>query len=398
MTFYQIEARDPLVFRDGRPNDGRSESRTLAFPLPSTLAGAVRTALGRKGGRFDRSRIPSLLRDVVVRGPALCSETDIYFPAAADSLILADEAGQLSVRPFGPIELPPGAATSGVGAGRSLVGLRAGKAIKAKPMARPPSYWPWAAYEAWLRDPSPRDHVAVGEWLSDALLSLHDEERVHVAIGLKGTAEDGKLFATVGLRLSSEPFDVRDQAQREADEAAHAPRKAHVELRLLIDVEVRDASLGALSMGLRPLGGERRLARWSESQQSWPALPPWLVTHVEGADSSLVRVILLTPAYLESSLGPNALHRAGVAEIIAAKVDRPRVISGWDLANSYPGGWPKATRRLAESGSVFWVRLSGPHAERRRWLDEVWMKNVSDDPQLARDGFGLAVIGIGRPS
>jgi hypothetical protein len=42
------------------------------------------------------------------------------------------------------------------------------------------------------------------------------------------------------------------------------------------------------------------------------------------------------------------------------------------------------------------VRLSGSPVERRQWLDDVWMANVSDDPQLARDGFGLAAVGIGR--
>ena len=61
-TSWLLEPRDPLVVRDGRPNSGRSESRVLGFPLPSTIAGGVRTRLGSGARGFEmQDRIEELL-------------------------------------------------------------------------------------------------------------------------------------------------------------------------------------------------------------------------------------------------------------------------------------------------------------------------------------------------
>jgi len=378
MTVFQIEARDPLVIRDGRPNDieRKSESRTLPFPLPSTLVGVVRTTLGRRKGTFDPTLVSSLLEDVSIRGPLLVGPNDLLVPAPGDALLLRNEDESLRTAPLGPIKVPEGAITSSIGTDRSLVGLPAGASTKAKPLAGAPRFWTFAAYEEWLRDPKPRPHDETLGFLEGSVLALEREERVHVAMGPHGTAKEGKLFATEGLRLEGKRFHQR----------------SHVSLELFIDVDVKNEKLGHVAPGLRPLGGERRLSRWSTSKRTFPALPAWLEKHVEQGESALVRVLLLTPAFVASSLGPKRLERPGVAAIVAAKVDRPQVISGWDLAK----GGPKKTRRLADTGSVYWVRLSGSPAERRQWVEEVWMRNISDDEQLSRDGFGLAAIGIGR--
>ncbi len=388
MTMFQIEARDPLVFRDGRPNNEQNESRTLAFPLPSTLAGVVRTGLGRKNGVFDRSLIKSLLENVSIRGPLLAGPEGMLVPAPHDALILQTEDKTLRLAPLEIIKPPAGAFCSGIGANRQLVGLPPdpdpNAAAKTKPLARVPRFWPWTAFEEWLHHPSERDDAATRRFLAGAITSLVRDERVHVAMTRNGTAEEGKLFATEGLCLEGRLF---------VDET-----NGYVALQLLLDVDVQEPSLGAVASGIRPLGGERRLSVWTESTQpghTLPALPPWLNEYVNQDQASLVRVVLLTPAYVESSLGPRMLERAGIAEIVAAKVDRPMIMSGWDLAKNPPHGQPKKTRRLADSGSVYWVRLTGDVKARQTWLKEIWMNNISDDPQLARDGFGLAAIGIG---
>jgi CRISPR-associated protein Cmr3 len=220
--------------------------------------------------------------------------------------------------------------------------------------------------------------------LAGAIVSLVKEERIHVGMGPSGTADDGKLFATEGLRTAGVLFDHEKHSSR-------PEKEKHTDLEFLVDLQVEDRALGQLSAVLRPLGGERRLTSWTATSHQLPGIPDWLSKHVEQTEKPVVRVVLLTPAHIQESSGPRKLDKEGIATTIAARVDRPLTISGWDMAK----GQPKKTRRLAASGSVFWVQLSGTAKDRLLWLKEIWMGNVSDDPQLARDGFGLAAVGIG---
>ncbi|MFN5077554.1 MAG: type III-B CRISPR module-associated Cmr3 family protein, partial [Planctomyces sp.] len=56
----QLLPRDPVIARDGRPfgDAGVTRQHVLPWLLPGTLAGAVRTLLGRKAGQsFDADTI-----------------------------------------------------------------------------------------------------------------------------------------------------------------------------------------------------------------------------------------------------------------------------------------------------------------------------------------------------
>jgi len=81
----------------------------------------------------------------------------------------------------------------------------------------------------------------------------------------------------------------------------------------------------------------------------------------------------------------------------AALVLRSQVISGWDLQS----GKPKPTKRLAPSGSVYFLKLPEEvdDATINAWIDALWMQNISDDAQSRSDGFGLAALGCwdGKP-
>lgn len=400
MTTVHIEARDPLIFRDGRPNDGRSESRTLEFPAPSVLAGVVRTLLGRTGGAFQAELIPKLMAQVSLRGPLLASRKGLFVPAPGDALLLKledstrqkngikQEDGKLRLRALRPLALPPGASCSPVG-GLHLVGLRANENDRAKPHDEAPRLWAWEDLEAWLQNPgklsgdAPEAESFARGVCQRGVIALPREERIHVALGPLGTAEDGKLFSAEGLRL----FPQASLGLQE---------KIPEELSFLIDVEIRDAGLGPLASGIRPLGGERRLSSWRVGDEPrLPAVPAWLLEHVRHQAAPVLRVLLLTPAYVGSSVKPPCLEKDG-ATIIAAKVDRPRTLSGWNMATNLPHGEPKKSRRFAAAGSVYWVQLSGDEAHRVRWVEERWMQNLGDDEQLRHDGFGLAVLGVGE--
>ena len=59
MGNWLIEPIDPLIVRDGRPFGPTpgARARTLPFPFPQTIAGAVRTRDGLDAnGRFDRTQ------------------------------------------------------------------------------------------------------------------------------------------------------------------------------------------------------------------------------------------------------------------------------------------------------------------------------------------------------
>ncbi|BAW02883.1 CRISPR-associated protein, Cmr3 [Thermus thermophilus] len=78
--------------------------------------------------------------------------------------------------------------------------------------------------------------------------------------------------------------------------------------------------------------------------------------------------------------------------MVAAVVGRPLAVSGWNLKE----GKPKPSRRAVPAGSVYFVRLpeAWGEGEVRDWAGKVWFRNLSEEEQDRRDGFGLAALGL----
>jgi CRISPR-associated protein Cmr3 len=74
-------------------------------------------------------------------------------------------------------------------------------------------------------------------------------------------------------------------------------------------------------------------------------------------------------------------------KLVSACVPRWRPLSGWNFEIGKTG--PKAVRRLAPAGSVYFFEVSGAASA----LARLWLRPVSDQPQDRRDGFGLALWG-----
>ncbi len=385
MPGWFIEPRDPLIVRDGRPfgADPGARARSLGFPLPSTTTGGLRNRAGlADSGAFDPERIAEVLQ-IAVRGPLLAAlnqegELATWLPTApADALLLPGPGdGEARVIHLAPLKLPQGAAYSPPAGAEGLALVGPSRTVNEKPLPRPPRFWHWPQFEQWLTTP---------QQLAAAPVSMADlgvagpvaETRTHVSIQAETrTAEDGRLFQTSGLE-----FTATDQT------------------RLALGIE-SDAALPRFDKGgVVPLGGERRLMAWRPNPQAFPACTPALRELIVAKRSC--RVILLTPAHFTAGYRPSWLlgSHAGVqAELVAALVQRPQVISGWDMRERRP----KPTRRLAPAGSVFFVQLPGADraddAAIEAWIDAIWMQNISDDhpgdPERdRRDGFGLAVLG-----
>lgn len=263
-----------------------------------------------------------------------------------------------TVHPLRPLKVPEGAETN-LPPGLVPVGLPH-PGLKAKPAPLPP-FWYWESLCQWLAEDAPKGFCPEGQE-GPAL-----EVRTHVSLVPEtGTAEEGALFQTQGLRF----------AQR----APVGFRRVALSLWPDDPVELE---------GIHPLGGERRLAYWWAGGPGIPPLPEEVVKGV--LRHRAARVVLLTPGLFGGAFLPQG-GSIGGGQVVAALVGRAVPVSGWDLKR----GRPKPSRRAVPAGSVYFVRLPEGWGEEEvcDWLGSVWFKNISDGEQDRRDGFGLAVVGV----
>jgi CRISPR-associated protein Cmr3 len=374
MPAWYIEPRDPLIVRDGRPfgPDPGARAHSINFPTPATTSGGFRSRAGLKDGVFDRTptNIQRVLR-IGVRGPLLVALNDNgsfreWLPPAPADALLIGEGDRMQLLPMQPLAKSVDTHTS-IAPDLDLIGPC--RATFAKPTLSPPRFWHWEKFTQWLLDPY---HCSVTNL---GVAGPGNEWRTHVAIEPKTqTASDGFLFQTSGLE-----FTTSDRQ------------------RLALVIESAE-QLRGFRGGFVPLGGERRLMAWRPGAPALPACPEEVRQRI--LEERACRVILLTPAHFDLGYCPTWLpqnHQGVTPKLKAVLVQRAQLISGWDMQQQ--PGRPKPTRRLAPSGSVFFLCLSGSNNQINSWIDHIWMQNVSDDDQSRRDGFGLAALGCwdGRP-
>jgi len=384
MSVWVIEPRDPLIARDGRPFGPVPGARafSMAFPFPSTIAGAVRTRDGLDAsGRFQATEIPRL-KKIEVRGPLLVDlnsatgDVDRWLvPAPADALFfepLPSDFTRAVIRQLIPLQLPMGASTN---LPDSLAPVGMPGRDPRKPFSKTPAYWYWEFFEKWLIDPQ------------DEEVQLHklghngpiQEVRMHASIRPNTQTADeekGALFQTRGLE-----FACSAEGRIEGGVLSRVCR-----LGLAVTTDAPN-----LKPGIAPLGGERRLVFWRKSKQVLPSCPEDLKEKI--AAMGYCRLILLTPAHFGAGWKPSWLleSREGVQPALhAVALKRYQTVSGWDFDKCER----KPTRRLAPAGTVYFLKLDGDSAAIKRWTKNTWMRCISDEKQDRHDGFGLAVPGV----
>ncbi|MGC1378213.1 MAG: type III-B CRISPR module-associated protein Cmr3, partial [Anaerolineales bacterium] len=334
MSVWIIEPRDPIIFRDGKPFSATpgAWAKSLPFPYPSTIAGAVRTRAGQDGtGIFDTSKITDLLKKEV-RGPVLVElntegqPAEYLFPAPADCLIveskLNKEKGErLWVRPIKT------EAQDFTNLKDGLLLVSPCPVMKDKPLSGTPRFWKWKELENWLLAPK-NDETAIDP-KTLGISGLTSENRMHVKIAPGAqTAEEGMLFQTSGLEFAS----VTEKKLSEAKQYALA-------------VET-DASL---TEGVDFLGGERRMVNWrNKDVRDFPPCHEKIKGEI--LRTGHCRLILATPALFTDGYLPKL--EGMPAKVIAAAVPRGTAVSGWDYATKQQ----KASRRLAPAGSVYFLK------------------------------------------
>lgn len=376
-----ITPRDPVIVRDGRPfgPDPGARAQSLPFPLPATVAGAVRTRCGEAQGGFDPGgAMSAAVRTLPVCGPFLAelSPTDgappqLLLPAPGDALAFAGDSDRtLRRRWLRPVQVDA-AAQSDLDPRLLPIGMAA--PIAEKPLHKPPAFWREESYLQWLADPQDDD----GDVQLDKLgiPGPVAESRVHVRIDpATGTADEGFLFQTSGLEFQLRP-----------------PVKPEWRLDGATTLGLLVVTAAEIDAGPGSLGGERRTVFWQRAVDLLPECPPTLRAAIVAAQAC--RLILTTPGLFADGLLPRFdwlaipdLH-VTVKGAVASRYD---VISGWD----YAAGMAKKTRRLAPAGAVYYLSLAGSsRAAIDQFVTQLWFHPVSDDAQDRRDGFGVAALG-----
>ncbi len=372
MTAWLLTPRDSLMVQDGRPCYAGQSLRTLDFPWPSSLAGFVRTTAGRdpKTGKFELT--PQQARAIAIQGPFLVQThadnktPPVFFaPAPLDVLWQTAETEAKEVQRFrlAPVDdslLPAGCGHDLQGTGLRLL-APVGKTPKGKPISGS-AFWSWADLEDWLLKPPTQPDQPVQPF---GLSALQRERRTHVSIDpTTQTAEDSKLFSTEMLRFVRRVED-------------HKGVTTYAQFSLAFGCTDK-----GLKEGIGCLGGERRLSMLAKSPHPLPAFPEKKFPK----DQRLLRVVLLTPAIFAQGFRPKDPPDA---TLVAAAVGRPQVISGWDMETQAP----KATRRMAPAGSVYWFQLND-NTDPVAWAKQRWLRSLCDDEQDQRDGFGLCAVGV----
>lgn len=373
----KIRGIDSLLFRDGRPfgnEPGALAARSLPVPMPSTVAGFLRTHLGNKAGWDWDGDGPCKAKNTPVSGPLLLRNSSHVFPAPSDAVVCkaggAEEPTVMCLRPYTPPD----------GAGCDLPeGLQPLKVtVDAKPEAGY-NLWEWADLERWLL------HTAGdGFALPEKIEGLAREERVHVAIcDTTGVSEDGNLYTVEYRSFEQYQWDRNQWNAGRRDEWS-----------ILAKLET-DETVNLTGAGL--LGGEKRVAYVDEAG-AWLECPAELGQAV--GNSQQVRMVLATPAifangwkpaWLDDNLTGSPPGANGVSlKLVSAAIKRREAVSGWDYRHSEFG--PKPVRWLAPAGSVYFFEVESGDAS--ELVNRCWLKPVNDNPQDHLDGYGLALWGI----
>jgi len=351
----KVRGLDSLLFRDARPfsgDIGAAGAQTLQLPLPSTLAGFLRTRIGSRRDWDWAKGGADAARAIAVASPLATRNGEAILPAPRDVLVLDKDAPRL-------VALRPDTeAASDVPSG--IMPLTVPE--QGKPVAGY-SLWNWTSMQAWLADPQATP-------VPELITGMPTEERVHVGMdSQRGAGDDGKLFST--QYLSFEDY-----------------RNGKSEWGLLARVAAAPDEV----TGVGPLGGERRIAVVESAPELWPTCPTALQKAL--GSTKRVRLVLATPALFETGWQPSWLA-TGVPpaisglrlRLISAAVGRREAVSGWDFERRAP----KAVRWAVPAGSVFFFEAEGDTSV---LAEGGWLQSVSDHEQDRRDGFGLALWGV----
>lgn len=383
-----LRPRDPLIVRDARPFSAEPGARavSLPWPLPGTVAGALRGHLGNSlNWDWNDPTRQADARKIALTGLFRVARQErgqswtVYLPAPRDAVPFTDDNDVKQLMCLRPLaDFPDGA---GCGQPNAAGVMPVAVTTEKKPDSGIAA-WSYDEMIQWLAAPFSADRPTA------FLNKLPSETRTHVKIDYAtGAADAGFLFSTEGLAF------------------APATRGDQPETAILCRTDP-----GALTVtwesGFLPLGGERRqthldLIPPEEHPRPDPFHPAQeisaAVSRLPDAAKCWLRLVLATPAFFAKGWLPGDLSANGrIGRLLGgatltprgAVIDRRIAVSGWDMAVK----GPKPTRYAVPAGSVYFFELDRDLTPAD--IAALWLKPVSDLGQDRTDGYGLVLPGV----
>jgi len=374
-----IYARDPLIFRDGRPfgEFGTVRTGVLQWPLPSTVGGMLRSRIGlnRDPGFFKQPDAIDRIRSVRIKHTLPVYRTDrknwrIVYPKPADILVCDGKGGKLELIPFLYASMDGSGIT--LPWKNWLVPL---PQVNEKPARHQPFFWNESIYMSWLTAPEEMDRMINAGDLGMRL--PHQDRRIHCSIDrASGVAAEGRLWTSSGLCMQG--YD--------ADKGLN---------QWGIAVELSGCDSDDDITGPAHLGGDRRLAFIQNGTVDWPSCPK------NFSNAQYLKLVLTTPGNFggwapewllpKTALDQNETPWVGVpgldhkVRLCSAFVPRWIPVSGWDYAQRRP----KAMKKLVPAGAVYVIEIQEP-ANAQSIAGHLWANPLSVGEN---DGCGICMVG-----
>jgi len=366
-----IHALSPLLWRDGRPFAGaegsETNARSLPMPLPSTVAGFVRTQIGRKqDANWNDYAFLQNLHGIPIYSPLLARGGEIVLPAPRDAVVFR-KGDQAQVMRLEPQELQN---ISGCNLPAGLRPLNITEDIK-----------PESGYALWKQSDMTRWLLGEAK-MPERIESLPLDTRVHVAMDSeKGKGKEGQLYSVAYRTLET----VQD----------HQYHPWSLRARVSLPDWAALETVGMLGGEARPVG----LSVREKLRENWFDCPDTLKeAFAKLKIGDRVRMVLATPAIFEQGWKPGWLDKFGQQhlprglskvklKLISAALGRREAVSGWNVRENKA----KAVRWMVPAGSVYFFEVQEGNPSE---LLESWLRPVSDIEQDRKDGFGLALWGV----
>jgi len=384
-----------MIFRDARPFAAEPGARavTLPWPMPGTVAGAVRSYLGNSSTynyQWNETDQNAALT-MAFQGAFLVARKrgeqrwTLMVPAPSDAVPYIkpdDPIDTKMMMMLRPMAVPEGSGVNWPTGSPDVLPMRIDQDVKPD---RGLDFWSFDDLIRWLSSAELPDWGATCRpgW---SLGRLDQESRVHVAINpTTRTASDGALFTTTGLLFR----DIAGPSTSEAETAIYCRISSPA-----------GAAAWQPENGFLSLGGERRMASVTSPIDSTElpvsAMPVELKEKL--TKTNRVRLQLLTPAIFSGGWVPDWLTSGGTPpvenapalKLIGASTGRRIPVSGWDMKTHAE----KATRYLVPAGSVYFLQTVDGLNLTKEQIDGLWFAAISDDPQDRRDGYGTVVPGV----
>ena len=401
--WWTLEPEDVWFFRDAKPfTAGESHRAESRFPpTPSTLLGALRTALISRAGLsfedFAAGADPEAWSELL--------ET-VGAPGRPGSLVLQGPFPRRS-GPQGDQILFPWP--------RDLLGRNRleplDESLPDLLVNEPPVQLTWT-----MGVTEDKSEMPPGSWVDIRELL----EYLAGAPAPAATASDGDLFTTenhTGLALGPSRSAVPGMLYMAAMTRMRQDAGSRCGLAFRV---ATDAAEIVLPRGPLALGGKSRAADLAPLPEGTAAdLEGRIADHASKVaeqicKTRIFRVYAATPAIFQSGWHPDCLQQVGdriagtlapgvPVELVSAVLDKPLPVGGWDLARNRP----KPLYRAVRAGSVYFFRIpEGVSFGEAVAMDLVSRFNFTEGfrsgcasvlPDAVTSGFGLTLIGSWKP-